>query len=103
MAHSNPSGLEDAIKDKTPPINTEATKSGITTFFNDIIVLVSLETFSIVLGLAVQTKDITVAEIIPSTTPIARCIGCIKATKVEKGNSVFPEKKVCNTTLKAPS
>ena len=49
------------------------------------------------------TKHRTAEVIRPSTRPIARWMGCIRARKALKGSSVIPERVVSSTTEKAPS
>ena len=39
----------------------------------------------------------------PSTRPMARWMGCIRAQNAPKGSSVIPERLVSSTTEKAPN
>ena len=54
-------------------------------------------------GLASKTKIRTADVTRPSTRPMARWIGSIRAQKAPKGSSVMPESVVSSTTEKAPS
>ena len=62
-----------------------------------------LSALSSISGRIFQTKESTAPVTRPSTRPMARCIGCIRSTKEEKGSAVIPEVSVSRTTAKAPS
>ena len=49
-------------------------------------------------GCACITKSTTAAVTRPSTTPIARWMGCISSTKVANGSALIPEAVVSSTT-----
>ena len=49
------------------------------------------------------TNTSTAAVMSPSTSPIARWIGCISAQKAPNGSSVIPDRLVSSTTENAPS
>jgi len=54
-------------------------------------------------GLASYTNTRTHAVIIPSTSPIARCIGCITETNAPNESFVIPDASVSSVTENAPS
>lgn len=116
--HSSPSGYEEAKREIIPPVTSVTVNKIVSIFFSDnffvksvcgnavFVSCVAKFSFSLVPSISGRDSYMntsTAAVISPSTSPIARCIGCIVFTNVINGSSVMPEIFVSTDTLNAPN
>lgn len=103
IAHSSPSGFEDANQLSIVPVKIVAAIKVIITFLSECCSRGRDACFEFsISGRAFLTKIRIVKVISPSARPIARCMGCMSMAKVFNGSSDIPEKVVSRTTPNAP-